>query len=1196
MKKTLLFIFALIASISGAWAQTPTNYAANASIHPASGTPASFFAENAERNTQNQLNGLIDSNTGNAYYIGGYSTRSGEEPNYTYSGEMVNSFYLDLGSGTLNYKTIKMYWEGAWAKGYKIYGSNNIDNLKAVELASQSETPQTGNNNPQIYSLDNVVNYRYIYFDFSEVTGVASYSYGVKMYEIQVYEDYTPAVTTLTASCANTSLTINETPSITVTAKDQIDLPIAPGAYTWETTNSSVVSVEGNVVKAVGAGSATITARNGDVVSNPINFTVLAASKFNLTASNVFVAGSTTKMNTFSKCIDGTTTGGGGDAWVLSESNTTVGGVNSSFILDLKALYTISQIDFYYEGACAKDYTVEFSQDGTTWNSAYTKENMADGARHDVLSGYASSDNVRFIRYQCTTASGYGVKILELEIFGTQTSTITDETAPVATTVEYLPEGEKTYSSAQIKLNATESTSGIVAVKLNVNGTDRTPFAIPSNADYVYTIEGLSSGDNTVKVKFNDGFNESAERTETVTALVLPTPKEPTFNSDDVLGLNSAKYGTLSGLTYYDWGGNSTSVTTITAGGREVRQVSNFGTLGQAAFAVQNISGKKECHISIFPVCEGTVDIDIHPIYNGGLETDKENFVTVTGNKWNYIYFNIDKVANADYTKMGQFKLSKRNAGTDKITIYFADLYFVNPTVDITAPTMTKVEVTPGANTATLTVQAEDDHNSLTYKVYSGSTEIASTTGTQGNDATITLSGLASETTYTAGTYMVTATDAAGNESDPMNVPTFTTTAKPMSGDFTTTTYNSSDPAVNGKSINYTCTFTQTGNDVTVTFTYTTPENIPGLVFNGVTATGGNVPEKGSYKWTGCADKTVLHAHSSWAAESGGLAATQEFYYVVAGENAGLVKMPADANDINEILGTGTVSATAFKELTTIEEKAYDLTNLKVTSAVALEANNKNAVFIVKKDQKTNLAGTNNLLVWDEGNSRYASDKITITDQPTALNLFASNLTIYTKDAKYVREGVGANMYFTVALPFAGTTPDNFSAYTAGTPADGKVIFTKVNNDEMAAANPYVVHNVNESAADFTVTTTGVNAVLDFTETKPDNSCMESVFTMQTTSNTTNDIYALMADPNDAGKVVFHAAKGVTLIPFRAIFRGSSLAGARAIFLDGETTKIGAIDVDGKIETGAIYNLAGQRVQNPTKGIYIINGKKVVLK
>ena len=517
--------------------------------------------------------------------------------------------------------------------------------------------------------------------------------------------------------------------------------------------------------------------------------------------------------------------------------------------------------------------------------------------------------------------------------------------------------------------------------------------------------------------------------------------------------------------------------------------------------------------------------------------------------------------------------------------------------VDNVAPEMTKAVVAAtGATTATLTVCATDNvAGTLTYTVKKGDDVVGSGTGTQGEDASIVISGLTPETTYAAGTFKVTATDESNNTSDAMNVPEIITTAKPMGGEGS---YTITSGMNTGKTLNYTYVFTQSGTNVTVTFGYANGEDqdhqgIVGLV-DGYTIHD-NVELGGlTYTWENCTEGQTLKAQHKWLFAEGDYY-TPVYTYVVAGNNAGLVKMPADANGINEILGTGTVSATAFKELTTIEEKAYDLTNLKVTSAVALEANNKNAVFIVKEDQKTNLSGTNNLLVWDEENNRYASDEITITDQPSAYNLFASNLTIYTKDANYVREGVGANMYFTVALPFAGNTPEKFSAYTAGV-ASANVTFTKVASGEMAKANPYVIHNVNESEADFIVTATDVNAVLDFTETKPDNSCMESVFNIQNTSSLTTDIYALMADPNDAGKVVFHAAKGVTLIPFRAIFSGSSLATARAIFLDGETTKIGAIDVDGKIETGAIYNLAGQRVQNPTKGIYIINGKKVVLK
>ena len=54
-------------------------------------------------------------------------------------------------------------------------------------------------------------------------------------------------------------------------------------------------------------------------------------------------------------------------------------------------------------------------------------------------------------------------------------------------------------------------------------------------------------------------------------------------------------------------------------------------------------------------------------------------------------------------------------------------------------------------------------------------------------------------------------------------------------------------------------------------------------------------------------------------------------------------------------------------------------------------------------------------------------------------------------------------------------------------------------------------------------------------------------------------------------------------------------AGARTFFqLDAETTGINAIE---NAETvNGIYNLAGQRVAQPTRGLYIVNGKKIVVK
>lgn len=59
---------------------------------------------------------------------------------------------------------------------------------------------------------------------------------------------------------------------------------------------------------------------------------------------------------------------------------------------------------------------------------------------------------------------------------------------------------------------------------------------------------------------------------------------------------------------------------------------------------------------------------------------------------------------------------------------------------------------------------------------------------------------------------------------------------------------------------------------------------------------------------------------------------------------------------------------------------------------------------------------------------------------------------------------------------------------------------------------------------------------------------------------------------------------------------GSNARGRLSIRLNGESTGISTIQNDERNLDGTIYNLRGQRVENPTKGLYIINGKKVVIK
>ena len=76
-------------------------------------------------------------------------------------------------------------------------------------------------------------------------------------------------------------------------------------------------------------------------------------------------------------------------------------------------------------------------------------------------------------------------------------------------------------------------------------------------------------------------------------------------------------------------------------------------------------------------------------------------------------------------------------------------------------------------------------------------------------------------------------------------------------------------------------------------------------------------------------------------------------------------------------------------------------------------------------------------------------------------------------------------------------------------------------------------------------------------------------------------------------------ANAATLNPYRAYFvldATEAQAGARLNFVvDGVTTAIEGVNVENELN-GRVYNLNGQRVEKAQKGLYIQNGKKVVLK
>ena len=80
------------------------------------------------------------------------------------------------------------------------------------------------------------------------------------------------------------------------------------------------------------------------------------------------------------------------------------------------------------------------------------------------------------------------------------------------------------------------------------------------------------------------------------------------------------------------------------------------------------------------------------------------------------------------------------------------------------------------------------------------------------------------------------------------------------------------------------------------------------------------------------------------------------------------------------------------------------------------------------------------------------------------------------------------------------------------------------------------------------------------------------------------------------GGEIRKAGSGASLKGFRAYFTGvTELADARIAVVD-ESTGITTIIAARELNNDKVYNLNGQRVENAKKGLYIVNGKKVVVK
>ena len=189
-----------------------------------------------------------------------------------------------------------------------------------------------------------------------------------------------------------------------------------------------------------------------------------------------------------------------------------------------------------------------------------------------------------------------------------------------------------------------------------------------------------------------------------------------------------------------------------------------------------------------------------------------------------------------------------------------------------------------------------------------------------------------------------------------------------------------------------------------------------------------------------------------------------------------------------------------------------------------------------------------------------------------------------------------AEKWGTIALPFETTATELGTVYGTTVNAyqmksyDGSNLVFE-NTETLEAGKPYVIYAPDEMSG----TKTFYNKNITATTAGSDEKGTGSTVTFQAT-------YAPIAAPNMQGKY------GVT--PSGKVQIGGSSASLKAlrgylttsagahlnIIIDDETTGIKTLLRADDFENGDIYNLKGQKVEKAHKGLYIVNGRKVVVK
>lgn len=215
-----------------------------------------------------------------------------------------------------------------------------------------------------------------------------------------------------------------------------------------------------------------------------------------------------------------------------------------------------------------------------------------------------------------------------------------------------------------------------------------------------------------------------------------------------------------------------------------------------------------------------------------------------------------------------------------------------------------------------------------------------------------------------------------------------------------------------------------------------------------------------------------------------------------------------------------------------------------------------------------------------------AYDSDTRVDRGANLNIANDGLANYTWNLEAVTTlpvNIGSAGFATLWAPVALEIPAGVTAYTA-TLDETESTLTLEEVSGVIPANTGVVLKAVADNYNFNITTT---------ENTASSSLTGQVNTIGYDKTTDSKVYTLQTI--EEGTVGFKAYSGTKLSGFKARLETNAEIQQALRLVFGGTTGIGSVATDGN-NAGTVFDLSGRRVAAPAKGIYIVNGKKVIFK